>query len=81
MGTFNVVSRGEFSTVLANKDELKKSPKSREYQSEGDLEKEFINSLRDLGYEYKGFHLEKDLEANLRVQIEKLNGYRFSDAD
>lgn len=81
MGTFNVVSRGEFSTVLANKDELKKSPKSRKYQSEGDLEKELINSLRDLGYEYKGFHLEKGLEANLREQIENLNGYRFSDAD
>ncbi|MBO6071941.1 MAG: type I restriction endonuclease subunit R, partial [Aeriscardovia sp.] len=63
------------------KTSLKKSPKSREYQSEGDLEKEFINSLRDLGYEYKDFHLEKGLEANLREQIEKLNGYRFSDAD
>ncbi|MBR6439719.1 MAG: hypothetical protein IKS61_00115 [Aeriscardovia sp.] len=82
MGTFNVVSRGEFSTVLANKDELKRLPKNRDYQYERDLEGEFVRSLCSLGYEeYKGLHTEKGLEANLREQIEKLNGYHFSDAD
>ncbi|MBR4399441.1 MAG: type I restriction endonuclease subunit R [Aeriscardovia sp.] len=81
MGSFNLVSQGDFSTVLANKDELKKSPASREYQSERELEDEFIGSLRDLGYEYKEFHDEKSLEQNLREQIERLNEYRFSDAD
>ena len=81
MGSFNLVSQGDFSTVLANKDELKKRPKSREYQSESQLEKEFIDSLCDLGYDYMDFHDEKGLERNLRGQIERLNGYRFSDAD
>ena len=81
MGSFNLVSRGDFSTVLANKDELKKRPKSREYQSESQLEKEFISSICDLGYDYMDFHDEKGLERNLRKQIERLNEYRFSDAD
>lgn len=48
------------------------------YQSEAQLEEEFINILQSQGYEYAHIHNEKDLIANLRVQIEKLNDYHFS---
>ncbi len=48
------------------------------YQSEAQLEEEFINILQSQGYEYAHIHSEKDLIANLRVQIEKLNDYHFS---
>ena len=50
------------------------------YQSEADLEKEFIEKLVSQGYEYAS-HIknEKELLKNLRIQIEKLNDYKFSD--
>lgn len=51
------------------------------YQSEAQLEEEFINILQSQGYEYAHIHNEKDLIANLRVQIEKLNDYHFSDGE
>ena len=51
------------------------------YQSEAQLEEEFINILQSQGYEYAHIHNEKDLITNLRVQIEKLNDYHFSDGE
>lgn len=51
------------------------------YQSEAQLEEEFINILQSQGYEYAHIHNEKDLIANLRVQIEKLNNYHFLDSE
>lgn len=51
------------------------------YQSEAQLEEEFINILQSQGYEYAHIHNEKDLIANLRVQIEKLNNYYFLDSE
>lgn len=70
--------------VLENQDSTVMStftPSSRNdgsYQSEAQLEEEFINILQSQGYEYAHIHNEKDLIANLRVQIEKLNDYHFS---
>ena len=43
------------------------------------MEKEFIRLLCEQGYEYLHIHTEKDLIANLRTQLEKLNDYHFSD--
>ena len=37
------------------------------YQSEADLEREFIKNLQNQGYEYLIIHNEKELIANLRV--------------
>ena len=54
---------------------------STSYQSEAQLEEEFINILQSQGYEYAHIHNEKDLIANLRVQIEKLNNYHFLDSE
>ncbi|RIY22750.1 type I restriction endonuclease subunit R [Gardnerella vaginalis] len=73
--------------VLENKDSTVMStftPSARNdgsYQSEAQLEEEFINILQSQGYEYAHIHNEKDLIANLRVQIEKLNDYHFSDGE
>lgn len=77
MGYFNIVSQSNESTVVT---EYKpQSKRSEAYQSEAELEKEFISLLKDLGYEYLTIHKEKDLIDNLRAQLEKLNDYRFSD--
>ena len=49
------------------------------YQSEADLEREFIRLLGEQGYEYLPIHTEADLISNLRSQLEKLNHYSFID--
>ena len=49
------------------------------YQSEADLEREFIRLLGEQGYEYLPIHTEADLISNLRSQLEKLNRYSFTD--
>ena len=51
------------------------------YQSEVALEREFIRLLESQAYERLTLTSEADLVANLRVQLEALNGIRFSDAE
>ena len=51
------------------------------YQSEADLEREFIRLLGEQGYEYLPIHTEADLIKNLRSQLEKLNHYSFTDSE
>lgn len=76
---FNIVSQSSESTVVT---EYKpQSKRSEAYQSEADLEKEFIRLLCELGYERLTIHKEADLIANLRTQLEKLNNYRFTDGE
>lgn len=77
MPYFNIVAQSSESTVVT---EYKPQAKRSEaYQSEAELEKEFIRLLCELGYEYLTIHKEKDLIDNLRAQLEKLNDYQFSD--
>ena len=47
--------------------------------TEGALEDELIRILLDQGYELADFHSEKELVENLRLQLERLNDFRFSD--
>ena len=49
------------------------------YQSEADLEREFIKNLQNQGYEYLSIHNEKELIANLKGKLEKLNNIVFSE--
>lgn len=49
------------------------------YQTEAQLEEELIKHLTQQGYEFLPIHQEKDLVDNLRVQLEKLNSYTFTD--
>ena len=49
------------------------------YQSEADLEREFIKNLQNQCYEYLIIHNEKELIANLKGKLEKLNNIVFSE--
>ena len=49
------------------------------YQSEADLEREFIKNLQNQGYEYLSIHNEKELIVNLKGKLEKLNNIVFSE--
>lgn len=49
------------------------------YQSEADLEKDFIRQLEDQAYEHLPINNEDKLISNLREQLEKLNDIKFSD--
>jgi type I restriction enzyme R subunit len=51
------------------------------YQSEADLEREFIQLLQSQAYEYLPITSEAQLVANLRTQLEVLNSITFSDAE
>jgi type I restriction enzyme R subunit len=51
------------------------------YQSEADLEREFIRLLQGQAYEYLRIKDEAHLIANLRTQLEALNGITLSDAE
>ena len=53
----------------------------QEYQSEAALEDDLIKQLRAQAYEYVDIHDRDGLEANLRLQLEALNNYRFSDEE
>ena len=79
MPYFNIVAQSSESTVVTEyKPQAKRSDA---YQSEADLEKEFIRLLCELGYERLTVHKEADLIANLRTQLEKLNNYHFTDGE
>lgn len=51
------------------------------YQSEAALEREFIGLLQSQAYEYLPITSETQLVANLRTQLEVLNGITFSDTE
>ncbi|GAB3249239.1 type I restriction endonuclease subunit R [Arthrobacter pigmenti] len=51
------------------------------YQSEADLERELIRLLQSQAYEYLRITSETQLVANVRTQLESLNGITFSDAE
>ena len=77
MSYFNIIAQSSECTVVT---EYKPQDKrSDAYQSEAQLEAEFIRLLVELGYERLTIHKEKDLIENLRRQLEKLNDYQFSD--
>lgn len=79
MTYFNIVAATTENTVVT---EYIPEPRTADaYQSEAELEREFIRRLGELGYEYLTIHKEDDLAANLRTQLERLNNYAFSDSE
>lgn len=74
-----IVIENPKSTVVANYQAEERT--ETQYQSEAALEKTFIQRLQDQAYEYLPLHTEQELIANLRRQMEKLNGISFSDAE
>ncbi|HCS14944.1 MAG TPA: DEAD/DEAH box helicase, partial [Lachnospiraceae bacterium] len=79
MPYFNIVAETSENTVVTEYEPVKK--RSDSYQSEAELEQEFISLLCEQGYEYLPIHTEKDLIANLRKKLEELNNYQFSDTE
>lgn len=52
------------------------------YQSEGDLEREFIQDLQNQGYEYlPGLNTPEALLVNVRVQLQALNSVQFTNGE
>ena len=79
MSTYNIVAQSTESTVVTEyKPQTKRSDA---YQSEAELEKEFIRLLTELGYEYLHIHMDTDLVANLRCQLSRMNSYEFTDGE
>ena len=75
----NLVAQNTQSTVVT---QFIPSPRRAEhYQSEDALEREFIAQLQTQAYEYLQIKKENDLTANLRVKLEKLNNYQFTDTE
>ena len=79
MSKYNVVMEMSNSTVVTEYEPIKK--KSEAYQSEADLEKEFIRMLEEQGYDYLAIHDSDSLINNLRNQLEMLNDYKFTDSE
>ena len=79
MAYFNIVAETSENTVVTEYTPVK--TRSDSYQSETDLEKEFIKMLTEQGYEYLNIHSEDDLVNNLRDQLERLNNYKFSNSE
>lgn len=79
MGKINIVAQTNENTVITEYQSASSRPEA--YQSEAELEKEFIRLLASQGYEYLTVHSEQELISNLRRQLEKLNDYVFSDTE
>lgn len=77
MTQYNIIAESQEYTVVAEYDHV--ATPAEAFQSEADLEKEFIRILVEQGYEYLHIHTEADLISNLRAQLEKLNHYHFTD--
>ena len=79
MAQYNIIAESQEYTVVSEYDHV--ATPAEAYQSEADLEKEFIRLLQEQGYDYLPIHKEADLISNLRAQLEKLNHYHFSDSE
>lgn len=77
MSQYNIIAESAEYTVVSEYEHAVSS--SEAYQSEAELEKEFIRLLTEQGYEYLPIHTAADLVSNLRTSLEKLNGYHFTD--
>lgn len=72
-----IVIENPESTVIARYEATDR--KNTQYQSEADLEKDFIEQLQAQAYEYlPQLHTEHELIDNLRLQMERLNAIRFT---
>lgn len=79
MDKYTLVAENPESTVVAEYQPLYR--KETAFQSEADLEKAFIKELQTLAYDYLPITSEPELIANLRLQLEALNNYHFSNSE
>ncbi len=78
--TYNILSENNASTVVAHY-ERPVMAEEEGYQTEAELERSFIEQLQRQGYEYAMIHSEDELVSNLRLKIEELNDYHFTDSE
>ncbi|MHB1345225.1 MAG: type I restriction endonuclease subunit R [Thermoleophilia bacterium] len=76
---FDPIAVSAESTVVA--EHVPAAVRETAYQSEAALERELITILRSQAYEYLPLTSEPELIANLRAQLEALNGITFSDME
>ena len=76
---YQLVSENPESTVVAEFEGGYYS--AAQYESEANMEQDFINRLTRQAYEYLPITSEAELIANLRRQIERLNEYQFEDRE
>lgn len=79
MSYFNIVAQTTKNTVVTSYEPDERRASS--YQSEAELEADFIRLLCEQGYSYLPIHSEADLILNLRRQLEALNEFQFSDSE
>lgn len=79
MSTYNIVASTNQSTVVS--EYISDEKRATAYQSEAELENEFIRLLTTLGYEYIKINNEAELIKNLRLQLERLNNFSFLDSE
>ncbi|MGI6363790.1 MAG: type I restriction endonuclease subunit R [Bacillota bacterium] len=80
MSIYNIVASTDEATVVAEY-AAEYNVRPEKYQSEAELEREFIKQLTSQGYEYISVHNEAALIENLRKQLELLNDFTFTDSE
>ena len=80
MSIYNIVASTDEATVVAEY-AAEYNVRSEKYQSEAELERDFICQLTSQGYEYISVHNEAALIENLRKQLELLNDFTFTDSE
>jgi type I restriction enzyme R subunit len=80
MSKYNIVASTDEATVVAEY-AAEYNVRPEKYQSEAELEREFIRQLTSQGYEYISVHNEASLIENLRKQLELLNDFTFTDSE
>ena len=76
---YNIVLETNEATVVTEYTPIRK--RRADYQSETELEKNFIQDLTEQGYEYLDIKTEDDIIVNLKVKLEKLNHITFSETE
>ncbi len=76
---YNLVSENPQSTVVG--EYVAETARVAYYQSEAELESAFIKQLETQAYDYLKITSEADLILNLRKQLEKLNGFTFTNIE
>ncbi|HHL1871404.1 TPA: hypothetical protein ACQ2H2_005382, partial [Klebsiella pneumoniae] len=59
----------------------KAQPTGDSYQSESDLERELIQDLQNQGYEFLAVKSQTAMLANIRAQLQSLNGVAFNESE
>lgn len=80
MSSYTTIAESNHFIVLEQYTQVPKVAES--YQSEYDLEREFIQDLQHQGYEYlPGLKTPEALLANVRAQLQTLNNVQFADGE